>query len=58
MPVNGDSAEAPRGVPNGPLPLKEFGTGQLVSIQLQGFMAFKAPVEVFFSPYINLVRWG
>lgn len=38
-----------------PIPLKEFGAGQLVSIQLAGFMAFKAPVEAFFSPYTNLV---
>lgn len=38
-----------------PISLKEFGPGQLVSIQLAGFMAFKAPVEAFFSPYTNLV---
>lgn len=49
----------PKGTSKGgvcePIPLKEFGAGQLVSIQLAGFMAFKAPVEAFFSPYTNLI---
>ncbi|KAL8274028.1 hypothetical protein Esti_002027 [Eimeria stiedai] len=45
-----------RGPPSrGPFPLEDFGTGQLVSIFLNGYMAFKSPVEVFFSPYTNLV---
>ncbi|OEH77427.1 hypothetical protein cyc_01239 [Cyclospora cayetanensis] len=45
----------PNGGPHGAIPLEEFGTGQLISMRLMGFMAFKCHVEIYFSPYTNLI---
>ncbi|KAL8436470.1 hypothetical protein ACSSS7_001711 [Eimeria intestinalis] len=50
------AGQTSRGPPSrGPFPLGDFGKGQLISISLKGYMAFKSPVDVYFSPYTNLV---
>ncbi|CDJ44295.1 hypothetical protein, conserved [Eimeria tenella] len=53
--LRGAPLEGPGGPLKSPVPISEFGVGQIISMQLKGFMAFKSPVQIFFSPYTNLI---